>query len=74
MISHRVIETSCAGKLQHKDKAAAKQSIRSLQKSGRGQKSQYNAYYCIFCGFWHVGHNRNSFRVPPPPPVMDMAR
>ena len=59
----------CAGKIRYPDKRAAKDGIRSLCSSGKNHKSTLNAYPCHFCNTWHIGHNYNSYRDSPPPPV-----
>ena len=46
---------SCAGKVQHRDKAEAQAHLQSLWFKTR---DKYNLYRCNFCGFWCVGHKK----------------
>lgn len=64
-----IYSSMCAGKREYPDKRAAKEAIRSLCAAGRSHKSTLNAYKCLFCQQWHVGHNYKSYRTPPPPPA-----
>ena len=44
---------SCASKVAHHNRRAAKRVARLTALSGGGR---LHAYACRFCGLWHVGH------------------
>jgi len=46
---------SCEGKVQYSSRAAAEARVRNSK--------DWDAYLCIFCGKWHIGHTKK----PAPP-------
>lgn len=50
---------SCAGKTQHGDKRTAKTAAANASRK-KGEVIQ--AYRCVFCNGWHIGHNRGQGR------------
>ena len=46
---------SCAHKIAHPSRTAAKHVARMTERTHRGT-GRIHAYSCGFCGLWHVGH------------------
>lgn len=46
---------SCDGKQRHKDKATALRHIGNLARTGANPR-RFQAYRCMWCDGWHVGH------------------
>lgn len=53
---HRM--NSCAGKTCYTKKEAATR-MNQIRKHGRKSIQALRPYYCDFCGWWHLGHDRN---------------
>ena len=47
---------SCAHKIAHPSRAAARHVARLTGRENRGT-GRLHAYACRFCGMWHVGHS-----------------
>ncbi len=48
---------SCTGKIRHETIGRAKYAVSRLITLGRTRGGKVLAYYCKFCGGFHVGHN-----------------
>jgi hypothetical protein len=54
--TERIRDRSCAHKIGHATRRAAKHAARSMH-AGRGERGRLHAYRCAFCDRWHVGHS-----------------
>lgn len=48
----------CAGKVRHRSKIGACIAVKRT-----GRNVAMNVYKCPACGFWHLGHSRDPYRM-----------
>lgn len=51
-------ENACTWKIRYRSKKSAENGIKSMKKKGLLFDSSVTIYHCVYCGGWHIGHNR----------------
>lgn len=49
-------DSGCRNKIRYSSRRTARKALRTMQGVGKGRNGHMQAYQCIFCTFWHLGH------------------